>query len=478
MGTGGCRALARAAGFRSLMTLTVVIVGRPNVGKSTLFNRLVGRRLALVDDQPGITRDRREGVARLFDLGFRVIDTAGLEDARDESLEARMFRQTERALDEADLALLLIDARAGVTALDRHFANWLRRRGLPVVLVANKCEGGKGEAGLLDAYALGLGDPVAVSAEHGLGLGDLHEAIGERLPDLVPPPDWGEAAAEGAEGETAKEKKGGPLHLAIVGRPNVGKSTLINRLLGEERLLTGPESGITRDAIAVPWRYQDRDLRLVDTAGLRRKARISERVERMSVGDSLRAIRFAQVVVLLVEADAPLEKQDLTIASQVVEEGRALVIAINKWDACADRDACMKKVRDRLLRSLPQTRGIPVVPLSALRGSGLDRLMRAVMEAYEVWNRRVATAELNRWLEAVTAGHPPPAPSGRRVRLKYMTQARTRPPTFAISCSRPDALPGSYLRYLENALRDDFDLPGTPIRMHLKKPKNPYAKKR
>jgi GTP-binding protein len=451
------------------MTLTVVIVGRPNVGKSTLFNRLVGRRLALVDDQPGVTRDRREGQARLFGLSFRVIDTAGLEDVRDESLEARMLQQTERALDEADVALLLIDARAGLTPLDRHFAAWLRRRALPVVLVANKCEGSKADPGLIEAYDLGLGDPVAVSAEHGQGLGDLHEAIEARLPEVALPE--AEEGAE-AEGEVADE---GPLQLAIVGRPNVGKSTLINRLLGEERLLTGPEAGITRDAITVPWRYQDRDIRLVDTAGLRRRARISERVEKMSVGDSLRAIRFAQVVVLLVDADAPLEKQDLTIAAQVVEEGRALVIAINKWDACADREACMKRIRDRLQRSLPQTRGIPVVPLSALTGSGLDRLMRAVMDAYEVWNRRVPTAQLNRWLESVTASHPPPAPSGRRIRLKYMTQARSRPPTFAISCSRPQALPDSYLRYLENALRDDFALPGTPIRIHLKKPKNPYA---
>ncbi len=457
------------------MIPTVAIVGRPNVGKSTLFNRLVGRRLALVDDEPGVTRDRREGEARFYDLSFRVIDTAGLEEVDDESLEARMSRQTERALDEADLALLLIDARVGATPLDRHFANWLRRRGAAVVVVANKCEGGKGEAGFLEAYGLGLGDPVGLSAEHGLGLGDLHEVIGARLAALG----LTGAVEEGQEeapGDGAGEAEG-PLHLAIVGRPNVGKSTLINQLIGEERLLTGPEAGITRDAIAVPWRYGQREIRLVDTAGLCRRARITGRLEKLSAADTLRTIRFAEVVVLVVDAAAPLEKQDLTIAHQVVDEGRALVIAVNKWDACADRAAATRTIRDRLMRSLPQTRGVPVVPLSALLGTGLDRLMKAVLKAYEVWNRRVPTAQLNRWLEAVTAGHPPPAAKGRRIRLKYMTQARARPPTFAISCSRPEALPAAYLRYLENSLRDDFALPGTPIRIHLKKGKNPYAQK-
>jgi GTP-binding protein len=459
------------------MTLTLAIVGRPNVGKSTLFNRLIGRRLALVDNAPGVTRDRREGAGRLYDLTLRVVDTAGLEDLADDSLEARMSRQSERALEDADLVLFLIDARAGVTALDRHFATSLRRRGGTgvgaVILVANKCEGGKGEDGLLEAYSLGLGEPVALSAEHGLGLGDLHEVVSERIASLgLDAP--AEVEEDSPEDEAAKDDDG-PLQMAIVGRPNVGKSTLVNRLIGEERLLTGPEAGITRDSISVPWSYRGREVRLVDTAGLRRKARISEKLEKLSAADSLRSIRFAQVVVLLVEAEAPLEKQDLTIARQTVDEGRALVIAVNKWDACADRDGAMKTIRDRLARSLPQTRGIPVVTLSALRGQGLDRLMKSVTEAYEVWNRRVPTARLNRWLEAVTAGHPPPAVQGRHIRLKYMTQARARPPTFAISCSRPEALPTSYLRYLENGLRDDFDLPGTPIRIHLKKSKNPYA---
>lgn len=454
------------------MTFTVAIVGRPNVGKSTLFNRLVGQRLALVDHEPGVTRDRREGQARLFDLSFRVIDTAGLEEAFDESLEARMRAQTEQAIAAADLALFLVDARAGVTPLDEHFAAWLRRGGTPLVVVANKCEGQIGEAGLAEAYGLGLGEPVALSAEHGLGLSDLYDAIREireraERPAEVPPPEG--AAAEDDEGA---------LQLAIVGRPNVGKSTLVNRLVGEERLLTGAEAGITRDAIAVDWRYKERAIRLVDTAGLRRRPKVVGKLEKLSVADTLRAVRFAQVVVLLVEAEAPMEKQDLTIARMVVDEGRALVVAVNKWDACRDRQGAMKTLRDRLERSLPQTRGLPVVTISALQGRNLDRLLDAVLAAYEVWNRRIPTAALNRWLESVTARHPPPAPGGRRVKLRYMTQPKTRPPTFAIFCSKPQELPGAYLRYLENALRDDFDLPGTPIRIHFRKGKNPYAENR
>jgi GTP-binding protein len=442
------------------MPKTVAIVGRPNVGKSTLFNRLVGRRLALVDDEPGVTRDRREGEARLYDLDFRLIDTAGLEEIFDESLQARMRRQTERAVESADLVLFLVDARAGVTPLDRHFSQWLRRGRTPVVLVANKCEGQASEPGRLEAFALGVGEPVAFSAEHGLGLGDLHEAMAAVL---GPDPEAAEAAGEH------------PLQLAVVGRPNVGKSTLVNRLIGEERLLTGPEAGITRDAIAVEWSYKGRPVRLFDTAGLRRRARVSRKLEKLSVGDSLRAIRFAEVVVLLIEAEQPMEKQDLAIARLVVDEGRALVIAVNKWDACPDREAAMSQVRDRLTRSLPQVRGVAVVPISALQGSNVERLLDAVFRAYEVWNKRVPTAALNRWLEAATGSHPPPAVQGRRIRLKYMTQAKARPPTFAVFCSRPLDLPDSYMRYLENALREDFDLPGTPIRIHLKKGRNPYA---
>ncbi|MEQ8357104.1 MAG: ribosome biogenesis GTPase Der [Kiloniellaceae bacterium] len=454
------------------MSITVAIIGRPNVGKSTLFNRLVGQRLALVDDKPGVTRDRREGEANLFGLEFRVFDTAGLEEIFDSSLEGRMRAQTERALADADLALLVIDARAGITALDEHFARWLRRSGKPVALVANKCEGRLVETGLGDAYSLGLGQAIPLSAEHGLGMSDLYDAVAAVAGTAVQeelPPEGAEEAEEGAD------EFGGVLQLAVVGRPNVGKSTLVNKLLGEERLLTGPEAGITRDSIAIDWTFQDRPLRLVDTAGLRRKARVTEKLEKLSIQDTLRAIRFAQVVVLLLDVDEGLEKQDLSIARMVVDEGRALVIGVNKWDACRERDAALAGIRDRLERSLPQTRGIPVVTLSALQGHNIDNLMKAVIQAYDVWNRRVGTADLNRWLEAVTAAHPPPAVNGRRVRLKYMTQAKTRPPTFAIFASKPQELPTSYLRYLENGLRDAFDLPGTPIRINFRKGDNPYA---
>jgi GTP-binding protein len=450
------------------MSFTVAIVGRPNVGKSTLFNRLVGRRLALVAEEPGVTRDRREGEARLYDLEFTAVDTAGLEEADDESLEARMSAQTERAVAETDLALFLIDARAGVTALDRHFANWLRKGPTAVVLVANKCESRAGEAGRLEAFSLGLGEAIPISAEHGEGLSDLHEAIKSHLAAV---PETGEEESGPEEGE-AEERV---LQLAIVGRPNVGKSTLVNRLVGEERVLTGPEAGITRDAIAVQWSYEGRRIRLIDTAGLRRKAKAVKKLEKLSVADTRRAIDFAQVVVLLVEAEAAMEKQDLTIARQVMNEGRALLVAINKWDTCEDREGALKRLRDRLERSFSQGRGIPVVPISALTGQNLERLLRAVFTAYDVWNQRVATSELNRWLAGMIQRHPPPAPAGRRIKLRYMTQAKSRPPTFVLFCSKPKDLPDSYLRYLENALREDFGLPGTPIRITLRKGENPYA---
>ena len=465
------------------MNVTVAIVGRPNVGKSTLFNRLVGRRLALVAEEPGVTRDRREGAARLFDLEFTAVDTAGLEEAAAGSLEARMRAQTDRAVATADLALLLIDARAGITPLDRHFADWLRRGPTPVVLVANKCESRAGEAGRLEAFALGLGEPVPLSAEHNLGLSDLRDAIkdvldGRALELDAQAAEQDAAEPDGAELDGAEEEGERALQLAIVGRPNVGKSTLVNRLVGEERVLTGPEAGITRDAIAIEWSYKGRPIRLIDTAGLRRRAKAVAKVEKLSVGDALRAIDFAQVVVLLVDAAAPMEKQDLTIARQVLDEGRALVIAVNKWDVCADRAAALKGLGERLERSLPQSRGLPVVTVSALRGQNLDRLLDAVFAAYDVWNRRVPTSALNSWLAGMVQRHPPPAPGGRRIRLRYATQAKTRPPSFVIFCSRPQAVPDAYLRYLENGLRADFDLPGTPIRITLRKGKNPYVDKK
>ena len=465
------------------MNFTLAVLGRPNVGKSTLFNRLIGKRQALVAPEPGVTRDRREGQAQLYDLDFTVIDTAGLEEAASGALENRMRAQSERALAEADLALLLIDARAGLTPMDRHFADLMRRSKTPVILVANKCEGAAAEAGLAEAFALGLGEPVALSAEHGLGLADLHEALKERLEDLgladkIPDlKNLGEAegAAEGGGEDETAESEPSVLQLAIVGRPNVGKSTLVNRLLGEERVLTGPEAGITRDSISIPWSYNGQPIKLVDTAGLRRKARIDASLEKLSASDTLRSVKFAQVVVLVVDAAMPMEKQDLTIAAHVIGEGRALIIAVNKWDACKDRAAALAQVRDRLERSLPQVRGIPVVTISALRGEKVDRLLDAVLGAYEVWNRRVPTSALNRWLSEMTQAHPPPAPGGRRIKLRYMTQASARPPTFAVFCSRPKDLPDSYLRYLENGLREAFDLPGTPIRINMRKGENPYA---
>jgi GTP-binding protein len=462
------------------LSLTVAIVGRPNVGKSTLFNRLVGKRLALVDDRPGVTRDRREGEGRIGDLTFTVIDTAGLEEAAPESLEARMREQTRRAVEQAGLVLLLVDARAGVTPLDEHFAQWLRRTGRPIRLVANKCEGRAAAPGLAEAWGLGLGEPVAISAEHGEGLGELYAAIApfvdaaaEEAAEAAPAEPAPEAAEAGApEGE---EPEPAVLQLAIVGRPNVGKSTLINRLLGEERLLTGPEAGITRDAIAIDWQHRGRPLRLVDTAGLRRQARVTDKLERLSSDDTHRAIRFAHVVVLVLDAEDMLEKQDLTIARQVLEEGRALVVAANKWDRIEDKPAALAKLRDRLEISLPQARGLPVVTVSALSGRNLDRLLDAVLEAYDVWNRRVPTAELNRWLVTALEAHPPPLIEGRRLKLRYVTQVKARPPTFALFASRPEKLPDAYARYLVNGLRDRFELPGTPVRLYLRKGKNPYA---
>jgi GTP-binding protein len=442
------------------MSFAVAILGRPNVGKSTLFNRLVGRRLALVDNTPGLTRDRREGEARIADLGFRVIDTAGLEEAAPASLEGRMREHTERALAAVDVALLVIDAREGVTEADRHFADWLRRSGKPVVLVANKTEGRATLPGVGEAYRLGLGDPVAVSAEHGEGLAELYERLRPFEADQSSSP------------TPAEQQR--PLQLAIVGRPNVGKSTLANRLIGEDRLLTGPEAGITRDAIAVDWRWRERPIRLVDTAGLRRRPRVAGKLEELSVGDALRTIRFAETVILVLDALQPFERQDLTIARLVADEGRALVLAASKWDAVAEPAATLQHLRDRASISLPQLHGVALVPVSGLTGFGLEAMMTAVGAADQVWNRRVTTADLNRWLATVQERHPPPLVAGRRLRLRYMTQVNTRPPSFALFASKPGELPDSYRGYLINALRREFDLPGTPIRMMLRKGKNPY----
>jgi GTP-binding protein len=444
------------------VTLTVAIVGRPNVGKSTLFNRLVGRRMALVDNQPGVTRDRREGDANLGPLHFRVIDTAGLDEVESGTLEQRMMAQTDAAVDDADIVLLMYDARAGITPLDKHFAQTLRESGTAVVLVANKCESGKGLSGVYDGYALGFEDPVPISAEHGEGMGDLYDALVARAPDDF-------ANGEDADGQDR------PLHLAIVGRPNVGKSTLVNRLVGEDRVLTGPEAGITRDSIAVEWSWNGRRVRLFDTAGMRRRAKIANKVEKLSVADAQRAVRFADVVVVLLDAQSPIEKQDLQIASAVVEEGRALVIALNKWDLVKDRKQALRHLGGRLEISLPQVKGVRVTTLSALTGKGVDLLMPAVEEAYRLWNLRVGTGDLNRWLEGMVERHPPPAVRGRPLRLRYATQIKTRPPTFAIFASRPDAVPDSYARYLQNGLREAFGLDGVPLRVLLRKGKNPYA---
>jgi len=458
------------------MNFTVAIIGRPNVGKSTLFNRLIGKRLAIVDDQPGVTRDRREGNATLSDLKFTVIDTAGLEDVHDDSLESRMRDQTEAAFKEADIALMLIDARTGVTPIDEHFCQWLRRHKTPVIIVANKCEGAAGQAGLIDAYALGFGEPVPLSAEHGEGMVDLYNALQPHV----------DAAKADAIYERSKLNDSGdedddeavlahPIQLAIVGRPNVGKSTMVNKLLDEDRMLTGPEAGITRDSITIPWTHKDREFNLIDTAGLRRKARVNEKVEALSGAETRRAIDYAQVVVLVLDANDMLEKQDLTIARNIIEEGRALILAVNKWDTIKDSKAALNKLHDRLQTSLPQVRGIPVVTVSAVTGRGLDKMLDAVLDVYEVWNRRVPTSKLNRWLEEILEHHQAPLISGRRSKVRYITQPKTRPPTFALFVSHEKGLPESYVRYLSNALREDFDLWGIPLRLVVRKGNNPFA---
>jgi len=455
------------------MSFTVAIVGRPNVGKSTLFNRLVGRRLALVDDAPGVTRDRREGEARLGDLLFTVIDTAGLEEAAAESLSGRMRAQSEAAIAQADAVLFLVDVRAGVTPTDRGLANLVRKAGKPTILVANKSEG-RSEARVQEAYALGLGEPIAISAEHGEGLADLYDALRAALPE----PAISEDDADGEDDEPESSDRAPEpraIRIAVVGRPNAGKSTLINRLLGEERLLTGPEAGITRDAIAVDVDWGGKSFRIFDTAGLRRRSRIEEKVEKLSVADALEAIRFAEAVVVLMDGQTPFEEQDLRIVDLVEREGRALVIAVNKWDLKDGGGGAIEALREEANHRLPQVKGVPVVAVSGLTGLGLDRLMQVVIESHAVWNRRVPTHALNRWLNDAIAAHPPPAVSGRRLKLNYLTQPKTRPPSFVLFCTRADAIPDAYQRYLVNGLREAFDLPGTPIRLMLREKKNPYA---
>ncbi len=470
------------------MSFTLAIVGRPNVGKSTLFNRLVGRRLALVDDQPGVTRDLREGDAKLIDLRFTVIDTAGLELVDDDSLQGRMRRLTERAVDMADICLFMIDARAGVLPADEIFADLLRRRGGVVILCANKSEGQAGAAGAAEGWGLGLGEPLRISAEHGEGLDDLYRALvpladgfEERARRDAPDVDVDVSDEDGDEDRpTPVPTVAKPLQVAVIGRPNAGKSTLINKILGEDRLLTGPEPGITRDAISVRADFFGTPIRIFDTAGMRKRAKVVDKIEKLSVADGIRAVRFAEVVVVLLDVDIPFEQQDLRLADFAETEGRAVVLAANKWDLEEEKTEKLKELREAFERHLPQLRGAPLVTVSAKTGKGLDRLHQAILKAYDVWNRRVPTARLNQWLGAMVAAHPPPAPGGRRIKLRYMTQVKTRPPAFVVMTSHPDKLPESYSRYLVNGLREGFDMPGTPIRLMLRdqSDKNPFKGRR
>lgn len=467
------------------MSFTLAIVGRPNVGKSTLFNRLVGKRLALVDDQPGVTRDLREGEARLMDLRFTVIDTAGLEEATDESLQGRMRRLTERAVEMADACLFIVDARDGLLPADEVFADILRRKNAHVILAANKAEGKAGEGGYLEAFSLGLGEPIRMSGEHGEGMGELYDALlpieeefAERTAETNPEIDVDISEDDVDAPRVPTNEK--PLQVAVIGRPNAGKSTLINKLIGEERLLTGPEAGITRDSISLRFEWDGVPTRIFDTAGMRKRAKVQEKLEKLSVSDGLRAVKFAEVVVVLLDAEIPFEQQDLRIADLAEREGRAVVIAVNKWDAEPEKQAKLKVLRESFERLLPQLRGAPLVTISAKTGKGLDRLQAAVMRAHEIWNRRIKTAQLNGWLAEMIAAHPPPAPGGRRIKLRYMTQVKARPPGFVVMCSHPDKLPESYSRYLVNGLREDFDMPGTPIRLTMRDQgdKNPYKNRK
>ena len=473
------------------MSYSIAIVGRPNVGKSTLFNRLTGRKQAIVDDRPGVTRDRREGQGRLAALEFKLIDTAGLEEASTGSLEDRMRQQTEKAISLADLTLLVFDAREGITPADSFFANSIRRSGADVLIIGNKCEGKAGQSGIADAWGLGFGTPIPLSAAHGEGLGDLHDAMVEiaekqgKLSSLTT--QWDddeddmvfdedEDGSEDGEGVWIDQGAERPMRIAVIGRPNMGKSTLINHLVGEERLLTGPEAGITRDAIEIPMSFEDRELILTDTAGMRRRARIEEDLEKQMVDDALNAIRFAHVCVLMIDARQPLNKQDLAIARLVTEEGRGLVIAANMWDDTKNKNETRDELRYRLDQSLGQVKGVPLITTSALKGQGVDKLMKAAFDLYTRWNIRLSTSRVNRWLETMLEAHPPPLVQGRRLRIRYATQIKTRPPTFALFVSRPADLPDHYLRYLASGLRQDFDMEGLPIRLLMRKGNNPYVK--
>ena len=453
---------------------TIAIVGRPNVGKSTLFNRLVGKRLALVDDQPGVTRDRREGDGKLLGLEFRIVDTAGFEDQDAATLPGRMRVQTEKAVREADAALFMIDGRAGVVPLDEEIARWLRSEDTPIILVVNKAEGKQGENGLMESYSLGFDNPIALSAEHGEGVVDLFDALRPIVEGFdaeakaLPPPSDGEEDEENL----------GPMKLAIVGRPNAGKSTLINRMIGEDRLITGPEAGITRDSIRVEWQWEKdgeiHQIQLFDTAGMRKRAKVQDKLEKLSVMDALHAVDFAEVVVLLLDATKGLEAQDLHIADRVLQEGRALIVALNKWDVAEDPSALFNGVRTALEDGLSQVKGVPVLSISGATGKGIDTLVRVAFEQRAIWNNRVSTAKLNRWFENAVENNPPPAPGGKRIKLRYVTQARTRPPTFVVFGTRTDALPGSYTRYLVNGLRKEMGFQGVPIRMNFRNSRNPY----
>jgi len=447
---------------------TVAIIGRPNVGKSTLFNRLVGKKLALVDDRPGVTRDRREGEASLLGLDFRIIDTAGFEAEDPQTLPGRMRKQTEAAVEEADAALFMFDARAGVTPLDEEVAQWLRNSDTPIILMGNKAEGKAAQPGLMEAYALGLGDPIPFSAEHGEGLVDLFEAL---RPHIERDDDAFVEDEEDGEGTT------GPLKLAIVGRPNAGKSTLVNQMLGEDRMITGPEAGITRDSISIEWEWQGRPVRLIDTAGLRRKAKVEDKLERLSAADTQRAIDFAEVVVLLLDATRGLEAQDLRIASQVLEEGRALMIAVSKWDVAENAPQLFQGIRTALDEGLAQVKGLPLITVSGFTGRGVDQLLQAAFDTREAWSNRIGTGELNRWFERAVETNPPPAPGGKRIKLRYLTQARTRPPTFVLFGTRVDQLPESYRRYLVNGIRRDLGFGAVPVRLNVRAPKNPFGTK-